>query len=100
MARSPFRSSITFFVFSGPMGHLTRRSLLARAAAGGGALVIPASARALAEPGDAVYAMTLRGTRGPIRVPQPFDLLAVEAGPSARVEVRVRPADGAWSPWL
>ncbi|MFL5896607.1 MAG: hypothetical protein ACJ76Z_16030, partial [Thermoleophilaceae bacterium] len=85
------------------MDQLTRRALLGRAAAGGGALIAPAAARALTEPRDAVFAMALPPRpRGPLAAPAPFDLVAVEweSPAGARIELRTRRAGGRWSRWI
>src|SRR5438128_980429 len=84
------------------MGHLTRRSLLRSALAGGGALVAPGVTRALAaEPDGEIAELALRNGR-PVRSPGLFDLVAVEWEAPARADVRlrVRRRAGGWSPWV
>jgi hypothetical protein len=94
---------------------LTRRSLLARAAAAGGALLAPAAAKALAAPPHGeVFSMPLPDARAGIaaagrwtttevlRAPKRFDLLGVEwrGAASVDIELRARKARGSWTPWV
>jgi hypothetical protein len=80
------------------VGHLTRRSLLGSAVAGGAALVVP---RAFAQQPDGdVFEMPVRSGAA-VRATRPFDLVAVEweAPADVRIELRTRPGDGRWSAW-
>src|SRR4051794_37539207 len=82
--------------------HLTRRSLLGNALAGGAALAAPQITRALAAaPAGDVFDMALRG-RAPLRAPRPFQLIGLEFGdtPRGHVQLRTRPDDGPWTPWV
>jgi hypothetical protein len=101
-------------------GAVTRRSLLARAAAGGGALalgrVAPAAA-ARRPPETVVFALPVPAGRHssaraaaagpwieaePVRSPKRFDLLGLEwkAPHAARIQLRTRSAGGPWSRWI
>lgn len=94
---------------------LTRRGLLARAAAASGALIAGRALEpgvVLAGPGgEAVFQLALpRGAgsgggwhSGPVTAPRGFELLGVEAGSRGghpEIEVRARSANGRWSEWL
>jgi hypothetical protein len=86
---------------------MTRRTLLAGAAAAGVAsLVRPGIGRAATPAGEgSVFSLdvgVLRGASGTIRPGRPFALAGIEWSGPARsgVELRAQAADGGWSPWV
>jgi hypothetical protein len=94
-----------------PTDRLTRRSLLARGLAAGGAAALARAGSAGAVPppaGAGVFAMTLPerflvgGTTPPLRAPERFDLVGLEwsAPGGTHVQLRARRAGGGWSRWV
>src|SRR5919198_5121898 len=96
-------------------GDVTRRSLLARAVAGGGALALGRAAPAAARvPATEVFAVPVPSPAGaraaaagwiegePVRSPKRFDLLGLEweAPHDVRIQVRTRRAGRAWTRWI
>jgi N-acetylmuramoyl-L-alanine amidase len=86
-------------------GLMTRRTMLGgMAAAGAASLVCPPVAGALAQSRSVSsrWIGSLSGTSAPVPAPRRFVLAGVQWAdpPHARVELRARPPDGRWSPWV
>jgi hypothetical protein len=91
---------------------LTRRGLIGRALAGGGALLLRPRVAFAGSAGESVFDMHLPAgarasaagawTSAAMRAPKRFELLGIEwgDGPDPDIQVRARTAAGHWSQWL
>jgi hypothetical protein len=82
---------------------LTRRGLIARAAAAsgallGGSLLTPRTVFAGTD-GETVFELPVPRSGGPVEVGRTFELMGIRGRPTG-VEVRARGLDGRWSEWL